>query len=672
MASPWKSSSSNEKAEEKINALIGENQNPIKTWSLAQKEFSPLQISNVDQLGIFQRIYETWNIDQDGPKIAWIPTEKDKTKTNLAKKMKEKGFSTFTEFYRWSRSERDLFWKDFLETSKIPFKNKPSSVFHQAKSICRDYLPDAKLNIAEACFLAPKDDVAIIYQADKDSEIIRLTFKELDELSNQVANGLISLGFQAGDAIAIDMVMNLEAVAIYLGIVKAGMTVVSIADSFAPQEITLRLKIANAKAIFTQDQIYRNGKAFPLYPKIKEANAPLAIVLGEADKIEIALRDQDLHWNAFLSSDKSFTPVTVDGDHAANILFSSGTTGDPKAIPWTHTTPMKCAMDGYYHHDIQPGDVVAWPTNLGWMMGPWLIFASLINRASIALYGQPPLGEDFGEFVQNAKVTMLGLVPSIVKVWRSTGCMEKFDWSEIKCFSSTGECSNSSDYLYLMSLANYRPVIEYCGGTEIGGGYMTGTLLQPASPATFTTPALGLDFQILDETKKPTDEGEVFLIPPSIGLSTRLLNRNHDEVYYHEMPEGPNGHLLRRHGDQIRRLPSGFFQAQGRADDTMNLGGIKVSSAEIERTINQHAAITESAAIATQPKGGGPSELVLFLVMNSSSQDLELLKTELQHQIKTKLNPLFKIKEVIKIDQLPRTASNKVMRRVLRDRYQKI
>jgi len=138
--------------------------------------------------------------------------------------------------------------------------------------------------------------------------------------------------------------------------------------------------------------------------------------------------------------------------------------------------------------------VVCWPTNLGWMMGPWLVFAALINKASIGLYYGAPLDVGFGTFVQEAKVTMLGVVPSIVKHWKASGCMEGLDWSPIKCFSSTGEVSNPTEMTYLMQLAGGKPVIEYCGGTEIGGGYVTSTVVQDNYPSTFSTQALGTEF----------------------------------------------------------------------------------------------------------------------------------------------------------------------------------
>ena len=151
-------------------------------------------------------------------------------------------------------------------------------------------------------------------------------------------------------------------------------------------------------------------------------------------------------------------PFVGEADHIVNVLFSSGTTGDPKAIPWDQTTPIKCATDGKYHHDIKIGDVVVWPTNLGWMMGPWLIFATLINGGTIGLFEDAPTGEGFGKFVHDAKTTMLGVVPALVRHWKKTKCMEVFDWSSIRCFSSTGEASNEKDMTYLSALAGFRPV----------------------------------------------------------------------------------------------------------------------------------------------------------------------------------------------------------------------
>jgi acetyl-CoA synthetase len=374
-------------------------------------------------------------------------------------------------------------------------------------------------------------------------------------------------------------------------------------------------------------------------------------------------------WEGFVGSDADSAATLRDPDDPLNILFSSGTTGDPKAIPWTQTTPIKCAADAHFHQDVHPGDVLVWPTNLGWMMGPWLIFASLMNRATMGLFDGAPTGRAFGEFVQKAGTTVLGLVPSLVKAWRASGCMEGLDWSGIKLFTSTGECSNEDDMRWLMELGGGKPVVEYCGGTEIGGAYITGTLARRCVAGRFNTPALGVDVVVLDEEGRLSQSGELFLLPPSIGLSNTLLNKDHHEVYYAGVPKGPNGETLRRHGDEMETLGDGYWRARGRADDTMNLGGIKVSSAEIEQVLQRVPGVFETAAIAVSPDGG-PSQLVIYAVCPETDESRKgTLMAEMQNAIRHDLNPLFKIQELVFVDALPRTATNKVMRRDLRARY---
>ncbi|MDH3308317.1 MAG: AMP-binding protein, partial [Acidimicrobiia bacterium] len=462
------------------------------------------------------------------------------------------------------------------------------------------------------------------------------------------------------------MPMSIEAVSAYLATIWLGGAVVSIADSFAPHEIATRLRIGDADLVVTQDVIRRSDKVLPMYERVVASGAPAIVSVDTG--AGVPLRPQDLTWQTLMNAPPSVEPVICSaGDHI-NILFSSGTTGDPKAVPWTQATPLKAAMDGHFHQDIHPSDVVAWPTNLGWMMGPWLIFASMINGASMALYDDIPTGRGFAEFIGDARVTILGVVPSLVSAWRANGATDGVDWSAIRLYSSTGEASDPADMGWLMDVAGGKPVIEYCGGTEIGGGYITGTVLQDAVPGTFTTPSLGLDIRLLDDKGSPAPVGEVFLVPPSIGLSDTLLNRDHHLVYFDGLPAADVP--LRRHGDQMEALEGGRYRALGRVDDTMNLGGIKVSSAEIERAASAVPGITECAAIGARPPGGGPSRLVLYVVLAPGvTQSVDVIRTAIQTAIRADLNPLFKVDDVVIVDQLPRTASAKVMRRSLRAAY---
>ncbi|CAI9113443.1 OLC1v1014047C2 [Oldenlandia corymbosa var. corymbosa] len=552
------------------------------------------------------------------------------------------------------------------------------------------WLPGAYFNPAKLCLSENKkrarDDVVILWRDEGDDKLPlqTKTLKELRFTVWQVAHALDTLALDKGSAIAIDMPMDVNAVVIYLAIVLAGYVVVSIADSFAPTEISTRLKISNARAIFTQDLILRGDKKIPLYSRVVDAQAPLAVVIPTGgSSFSMKLRDGDISWQDFLkraelSKEVEYTAVEQPIEAFSNILFSSGTTGDPKAIPWTVATPLKAAADGWSHLDIRRGDIVAWPTNLGWMMGPWLVYASLLNSASVALYNGSPLGSGFAKFVQDAKVTMLGVIPSIVRVWKTTNATVGCDWSTIRCFGSTGEASSVDEYLWLMGRALYKPVIEYCGGTEIGGGFITGSMVQPQSLAAFSTPAMGCSLFILGEDGSPLPSnlaaiGELALGPTMFGASSTLLNADHNAVYFKGMPVW-NGKVLRRHGDVFERTTKGYYHAHGRADDTMNLGGIKVSSVEIERICNAvDSNILETAAVGVPPPGGGPERLTIAVVFKDSSSsattDLNTLMQSFNSALQKKLNPLFKVYNIVPLPCLPRTATNKVMRRVLRQQF---
>lgn len=596
---------------------------------------------------------------------SWYPTDDVLKSSNIYQMMLANDFESYKEFWKWSATEKESFWEQTIKNLQIQFYQPYTSLLDVSKGVERaSWLKGSKLNIVDSCFQNSDESIALIFQTEGGS-LEKVSQLALEKYVNQIANSFTEQGLTPGDRIAIDMPMTLEAVAIYLAGIKAGHPVVTIADSFSSNEIAIRLKITKPKLVFTQDFLKRAGKVLPLYEKVIKADAPRTVVIQEGQE-KSSLRPNDLYFKEFLSVNDQFESVIQEPDEMITVLFSSGTTGEPKAIPWTHSTPIKCASDGYYHHNIQKDDVVCWPTNLGWMMGPWLIFASLINKATVALYYGAPMGIEFGSFVQDAEVNMLGVVPSIVRHWKNTGTMEAFDWSKINCFSSTGEASNPEEMKYLMQLGNNKPIIEYCGGTEIGGGYVTSTIVQPNIASTFSTQALGGEFILLDENNKASNKGEMFLIPPIIGLSNSLLNRDHFKVYYEGIPTYM-GKVLRKHGDELVKLENGYYKAQGRADDAMNLGGIKVSSIQIEEVINKLDFVKESAAIAVSPSDGGPSQLVLYIVGRASGFSEEEKLKGAKNIIRERLNPLFKVEKLVEIDQLPRTASGKVMRRTLRD-----
>ncbi|MCZ6766694.1 MAG: AMP-binding protein, partial [bacterium] len=293
---------------------------------------------------LFRSLFSEWDT-ANAPPPAWTPSEDDVRKANVTTFSAKAGVEP-RSLHAWSVNERESFWKAMIDTLGIRFHTPPAEILEPSlRADAAVWLPGAKMNIAESCFQASGDETAIVYR--KVDQLEHITYDELDRLSNRIANSFRQIGIGEGDAVAIDMPMTVEAVAAYLGIVKMGGVVVSIADSFAEDEIATRLRIANASTVLTQDIVVRGPKRLLMYEKVTGAGAGTIIVIPNGDTMAVTLREGDHAWHDFLVEDDAFTPVPCNPEQTTNVLFSSGTTGDPKAIPWTHTTPIKCAMDGY-------------------------------------------------------------------------------------------------------------------------------------------------------------------------------------------------------------------------------------------------------------------------------------------------------------------------------------
>lgn len=640
---------------EQINAIIATHDAPGAWQQISQTLLAKAQGFDF-HFFIYETLFPEWHTEPHTAP-AWLPDLNTIESSNIAHLLTLTGQHDTRALQTWSHEHYAEFWERMLQVLPIQLKQLPRETCDISEGAERPkWLAGAKMNIIDSVFNAPNDAVAIIMP-----DLQTMTYGELVEMTNAIAYSLQAFGVQVGDAIGVILPMHAHSVALYLAIIKIGAVVVGIADSFSSTEINTRLTIANAKYVFTQHILPWNGKDIALYDKVRAAFSGPIIVYEPREPLSDAIM-----WEDFYQPHTQCESVAVDPMTPCNILFSSGTTGTPKAIIWNHTTPIKAASDAYLHQNIKPSDVLAWPTSLGWMMGPWLIFAALINQATLALFPDAPRSARFGQFVQDAKVTMLGVVPTLVSTWRQNQTMEAFDWSAIKVFSSTGECSNPTDMLYLMSLANYKPIIEYCGGTEIGGAYISSTVTMPNFPSLFSTPAFGNHFVLLDEHEHAASMGEVAIHPLCIGLSTVLLNGDHYDTYFTGMPKMPNGITYRRHSDYSKRLANHYYQMLGRTDDTMNLGGIKISAAEIERVIDHTDGIEEAIAIALPSHESGPNQLIIVAVSHRALEKAAVMKA-MQQKINDFLNPLFRIHDIVFVDTIPRTASNKTMRRVLRD-----
>ncbi|KAJ3670183.1 hypothetical protein LUZ60_010507 [Juncus effusus] len=689
-----------EKFVSSLRRAAAEHRSEPAIWAAVAPLLRPEHPHALHQL-VYYSVYARWDSTSRGPPPYWFPSPLDCKQTNLGKVMESHGpkffgskykdpITSYNLFQKFSVQHPDIYWSIVAKELSINFQTPPKCILDKSDKSKSGgaWFPDAVLNIAECCISPVEhqnkrdDSVAIVWRDEglDDLKVNCMSVKELRDEVMMVANSLDTM-FEKGDAIAIDMPMTCKAVIIYLAIILSGRIVVSIADSFAAKEIGTRMKVSKANGIFTQDFIIRGGRKFPLYSRVAEGTTCKTIVVPSlGSDLGIRLRNNDLSWEDFLAKSSclpkpnSYSTVYMPAENVTNILFSSGTTGDPKAIPWTQLSPIRCAGDSWAHCDIRAGDVFCWPTNLGWVMGPITLYSCFLAGATLALYHGSPLARGFGKFIQDAGVTILGTVPSLVKTWKTSKCMEGLDWTNIRAYGSTGEASDTDDDLWLSSRSYYKPIIECCGGTELASSYIQGSPLQPQAFGAFSSSSLSTGFVIFDERGNPYPHeepcvGEVGLFPIYFGATNRLLNADHNKVYFDGMPTY-KGMQLRRHGDIIQRTVGGYYIVHGRADDTMNLGGIKTSSVEIERVCNRaDEKVLETAAISIKSRSGGPEQLVILAVLkNKSAQcDTEILKKKFQKAIQNNLNPLFKVAFVKIVPEFPRTASNKLLRRVLRD-----
>jgi acetyl-CoA synthetase len=627
----------------------------------------------------FEEVHAFFNsyFSDDSLPITWTPDQYP-ISSNLKEWMKKLNMS-YSEFYIWTIRNKTSFWEHIIKEIPITFHVPYSSILTDAPHPdAIEWLADARFNIVESCLLAKPNQIAIYYKNEQSQLIETITYKDLNICIQRLATGFKEKGFNSHDRIILYTPFSIDAIACYLALIYIGAEPVLIADSFSSVELKKRMEIIHAKAIITTDTYIYAEKSIDVLSKVLDANPESIILIDSnmqhAEQIRNNKNDCLIHV-LYSSSSEITVPYYHSSADNISILFSSGTTKEPKAIPWKATTPIKCASDGKLLQDIHEGDVVSWTSGMGWMMAPWLIFASLLNKASIAIYNGAYSKKAFIDFTIDTKVTVLGTIPSVVKSWKNQGFGKIKNWN-IRVFSSTGEPSDQDDYLYLSYMNDFKaPIIEYCGGTEIGGGYISSVVELPNAVSYFNTATPGTEFILVTDQHKPLTDvgsGEVFIIPPAMGLSQTLLNKSHLEEYYSNLPNIPTYPILRKHGDGFHLHKWDnilYYKSIGRTDDTMNLGGIKISAIEIETIINVHAEVYECAAIASQDKNGGPEKLVLIIHPTKPNIESEPLKSDLQKMLQNELNPLFKISSIYFKENLPRTASNKLLRKELRKEF---
>ncbi|MGC8856908.1 MAG: AMP-binding protein, partial [Anaerolineae bacterium] len=420
-----------------------------------------------------------------GGEIVWQPGPEEIERAHLTAFMRLQGIRDFAELMHRSTEDVAWFTDALLKYLDIQFYQPYSQVVDLREGIqFPKWCVGGKMNIVHNCVdkyqaTLRAEQLAVLWEGEEGTTR-GLTYVQLFQQVNQVANALRSLGLGKGDAIGLFMPMTPEIVVALLAIAKIGGIILPLFSGYGAGAIVSRLNDAEAKALFSSDGAFRRGKAVEMKPIADEAAEQVPtlrhmIVLRRTGQ-EVPMRaGRDFWWHELVAqqSPQAESEVTSAEDPLM-LIYTSGTTGRPKGALHTHCGfPVKSAQDMAFGMDVHAGDVIYWMTDMGWMMGPWLVFGALILGATLFLYdGAPdyPAPDRLWGLVERHRITQLGLSPTLVRTLIPHGeeHFRKHDLSSLRAFGSTGEPWNPDPWMWLFERVGEgkRPIINYSGGTE--------------------------------------------------------------------------------------------------------------------------------------------------------------------------------------------------------------
>ncbi|HEX5080731.1 MAG TPA: AMP-binding protein, partial [Blastocatellia bacterium] len=507
------------------------------------------------------------------------------------------------------------------------------------------------------------------------------------DLLNEVercAAGLRACGYGPGDAIGLHLPMVPETVIALLAINRIGGIAVPLFSGYGATAISSRLRDVNAKALFTCDAFPRRGKPVNAKQVADEAVADCPsitrIIVVRRMRLTAPMKPgRDLNWDQLLATGdmagpSSYAARRIEPTGAEDPLiaiYTSGTTGRPKGILHTHCGfPVKSAQDMLFGTDVGRGTRISWITDIGWMMGPWLIYGALILGATIVLYdGAPdyPQPDRLWDFCARHKVEVLGISPTLVRALAAHGdqWVEKHDLSSLRVFGSTGEPWNPDPWWWLFENVGRRriPIINYSGGTEISGGILMSNPLLPIKPCAFSAACPGIAADVVDENGDSVRGavGELVIRKPWIGQARGFWKdeQRYLQTYWSRFPG------VWVHGDWARVDGDGHWSILGRSDDTLKIAGKRVGPAEVESVLVGAESVIEAAAIGVPDELKGAA-LVAFCVLAPGVDGDARLEEELRERVAKELGKPLRPEKIHFVESLPKTRNAKVMRRVIR------
>lgn len=627
---------------------------------------------------------DTFPFDQQ---IVWNPNPAWIRESNLFRFMRRHGLESYDELLERSVSDVTWFWNAALEDLGIEFYQPYEHVVDLSSGIQRPkWCVGGVMNIVHNLLDKRQDTEArerdaLRWEAE-DGAVRTLTYGDLHAEVCRCANGLRALGIGRGDAVGLYMPMTPELCIAFLAIAKVGAVILPLFSGYGPSAIGTRLRDAQAKALFTVNGTRRRGSVVNMKIAVDEALVAVPTIEHVIVHRRIRMTEEapftegrDVWWEEFMEGhgEEAETERTSAED-VIMIIYTSGTAGKPKGAVHTHCGfPVKGAQDMYHSMDLKPGECMYWMSDMGWMMGPWLVFGTLCIGATMVFYDGAPDYPGPGrvwQLVEDHGVTHLGVSPTLIRSLRAHGTepIRPHDLSRLRMVGSTGSPWDPESWMWLFDevLDGRKPILNYSGGTEISGGILCGNLFKPLKPCAFSGPVPGMDADVFDEAGESVrgEVGELVVKKPWIGM-TRSFWKD-DERYLDSYWSRFENIWL--HGDFAAVDDDGLWYILGRSDDTIKIAGKRVGPAEVEAVLNADEAVAESAAIGV-PHDVKGEELVAFVVLMPDHDPSAAVRRRLTQRITDALGKPLRPADIKFVSALPKTRNAKIMRRVIRATY---
>ncbi len=587
----------------------------------------------------------------------------------------------------WARNARELLsWKK-------PF----TKVLNEAEAPFFKWFEDGTLNASYNCLdrnieKGLGDKTAIIFEADG-GEVTKVSYKELLAKTCQIANGLKSLGIQKGDRVMIYIAMSVDGVAAMQACARIGATHSVVFGGFSAQSLRDRIEDTGAKAIITADCQVRGGKQLPLKAIVDEAlgmpgcdSIQKVLVVKRGDVAVTMKEGRDL-WMADLVANQATTcePEWVEAEHPLFLLYTSGSTGKPKGVQ--HSTGgylLHAALTTKLTFDLK-GDDVFWCTaDIGWVTGhTYITYGPLALGGTEIVFEGVPTYPDAGRFwkmIQDHKVTVFYTAPtairSLIKAAEANDAVhpKSYNLSSLRILGSVGEPINPAAWeWYHKHVGGGRcPIVDTFWQTETGGHMITPLPgATPLVPGSCTLPFPGIMAAIVDETGKdvPNGQGGILVVKRPWPSMIRTIWGDPERFKKSYYPDDFKGKYYLAGDGAIRDEKTGYFTITGRIDDVLNVSGHRMGTMEIESALVSCTELVAEAAVVGRPDDTTGEAVVAFVVLKRSrpaGDEAKAIAKQLRDHVGKEIGPIAKPKDIRFGENLPKTRSGKIMRRLLR------